>query len=389
MKNKISYIIMTSCFLIFIFGFVIAGLVSKDRDFSETENRILAQFPEFSWKRVKSGQYTSDLESYMSDQIFMKDQLVSLKVDADRLILKNYQNGIYFAKDGYIIQDYQENTELIKKNVDCLNSLADTVGEQAQMTFMLVPNAVSVMENKLPTANQSDNQLDSIDFVRNNLSSKINFYCPYEELKNAVTNGTQVFCRTDHHWTPEGAKIGFDGLMKSMNESIPDVNYDIETLKEFYGTLYSKAPSAFTRSDNINLYTNPLNKITVTYSGSSGDNSKLTEHSGIKLDSLFVDEFKTQKDKYKTFLGGNFDLLNIESQGESDEKVLIIKDSYANCTMPYFADKYKHITVMDMRYYHMEELSVSEYIKQNKIDKIIFLYNMDFVNTDNNFGWIE
>lgn len=388
MNKKISYVITTACFLVFIYGFTIAGIVSEDREFSDTENRTLTQFPEFSWKKLQSGGYTSDLENYMSDQIFLKDQLVSLKVDADRLLLKNYQNGVYFAEDGYILQVYQENTELIKKNVDCINALAEAVGDDVDMTFMLVPNAVSVMSEKMPSVNQSDNQLDSIDFVRDNLSDKINFYCPYEELKNAAHNGIQVFCRTDHHWTSEGAKIGFEGLMNTMGESVPQVEYDIETLEDFYGTLYSKAPSSFTEPDSINLYTNPDNSISVAYTGDSGDNSKLSE-SDETVDSIFVDEFKTEKDKYKTFLGGNFDLLNIESQGESDEKVLILKDSYANCAMTFFADKYKHITVMDMRYYHMEELTVSEYIKENGIDKVIFLYNMDFVNTDNNFAWIE
>ena len=33
--------------------------------------------------------------------------------------------------------------------------------------------------------------------------------------------------------------------------------------------------------------------------------------------------------------------------------------------------------------------TVSEYVKDNDITKVIFLYNMDFVNTDNNFIWLE
>ncbi len=57
--------------------------------------------------------------------------------------------------------------------------------------------------------------------------------------------------------------------------------------------------------------------------------------------------------------------------------------------MPFFADKYKHITMIDMRYYHIMDKTVSEYVKDNGITKVIFLYNMDFVNTDNNFIWLE
>ena len=91
---------MIVCFLLFIFGFAVASFISEDREFSENENRYLQQAPEFSWKKLEKGEFTSDIESYMSDQIFMKDQLVSLKTVTDRTLLKNYQNGVYFNRFG-------------------------------------------------------------------------------------------------------------------------------------------------------------------------------------------------------------------------------------------------------------------------------------------------
>ena len=94
MKKQLKNYIMIVCFLLFIFGFSVASFISEDREFSENENRYLQQAPEFSWKKLKSGEFTSDIESYMSDQIFMKDQLVSLKTVTDRTLLKNYQNGV-------------------------------------------------------------------------------------------------------------------------------------------------------------------------------------------------------------------------------------------------------------------------------------------------------
>lgn len=172
--------------------------------------------------------------------------------------------------------------------------------------------------------------------------------------------------------------MGFDALMTAMNEDIPQVSYNIETVKDFHGTLYSKAPTDFSAADEMHFYTNPDNSVKVNYV----EENKQT-------DTLFDDSFKTKKDKYSTFMGGNFALTEIETNGESDEHVLIIKDSYANTVMPYFADKYKHITMIDMRYYHIMDKTVSEYVKDNGITKVIFLYNMDFVNTDNNFIWLE
>ena len=61
-KNKV----MISIFLIFIFGLSIANVVDKDREISETENRPLQQFPQFSFESLLSGSYTQKFDKYMT-----------------------------------------------------------------------------------------------------------------------------------------------------------------------------------------------------------------------------------------------------------------------------------------------------------------------------------
>lgn len=395
-KNKAGRVIVAISFLAAVFGFSIAGLLSPDRDFSDMENRPLQQAPEFSLERLKNSDFTADIESYMSDQVFMKDWLVSVKTTADRLLLKNYQNGVYFGDDGYYLQDYQENKALVEKNIGCLNDFADNLDDDVEVSFLLVPNAVSVLSDKLPTVTQTDDQLDTIDFIKENLSDKITFCCPFEELSQADKDGVQVFYRTDHHWTADGAQTGFNALMNEMGESIPNTPYSRIGVSEFYGTLYSKAPIKTAQWDTVDLVYGLNNDLTVTYVGGESDPSisnivdgEERRDGNIITHRLYVDSQTEKKDKYAAYLGGNFPLVEIETQGESDENVLIIKDSYANAAMPYFCQKYKHISMIDLRYYHMEELTVSEYIKENNIDKVIYLYNVDFINSDNNFVWLE
>jgi len=98
MKKQLKNYIMIVCFLLFIFGFAVASFISEDREFSENENRYLQQAPEFSWKKLEKGEFTSDIESYMSDQIFMKDQLVSLKTVTDRTLLKKLSERRIFRQ---------------------------------------------------------------------------------------------------------------------------------------------------------------------------------------------------------------------------------------------------------------------------------------------------
>lgn len=378
--EKLHCRIMIAVFLIFIFGFSAAGLICKDRDFSEMENRNLAQFPEFSFEKLKSGDFTSGIESYMSDQVFLKDKLVSLKTDCERAVLKTCQNGVYFGKDGYYLQQYIENTAQIDKNISSINDWAGKIDNNIPIDFILIPNAVSVLEDKLPEFSVNDNQIDSIKHIESTLSDRVSLINTYEPLKNKADKGEQVFYKTDHHWTDTGAKTAFDAYLSAKNETAPSITFD-NTIErnDFYGTLYSKAPSAFSKPDTMILPDHSDNRHHVEY-----------VNEGKTADSLLDKSFLDKKDKYAAFLGGNFARVNIKSDNSaSNEKVLILKDSYANAMMPYLAEQYSDLTVVDMRYYHFEEQTVSELVKNENIDRVIMIYNMDFVNSDDNFIWLS
>ena len=391
--EKIRNYTVICLFLVFIFGFCVFSFLEDDREFSEMENRTLQQFPEFSFKNVKEGSFTKQFETYMADQVFLKDELVSVKTLSELAFLKSKQNDVYFGSDSFYLKEFRENDEQIDKNISYLNAFADNLPDDVSVSFLLAPNAVSVLSDKLPLISDNDDQADAAKHIENELSDRISFVCPIDDMKNA--GGKEGFYyRTDHHWTAEGAKFGFDALMNKMGESIPDVSFKSESVKNFYGTMYSQAPFALAKSDEITLLTQNDNKITVKYTGSAGDHTvpeACEEKDGVsQKDGLFADELKSVKDKYAVFMGGNFTMLEITAEGaESDESVLILKDSYCNTMMPYFCSKYANITMCDLRYFGMDTQAVSQYIADKGIKKVICVYNIDFINTDNSFVWLE
>ena len=374
--NKIRNLILTIVFLLFIFGFAVAGLIQKDREFSEMENRNLAQFPEFSFDSLKSGDFTAGIESYMSDQVFLKDNLVSLKTDCERAVLKSYQNGVYFGEDGYYLQQYTENKMQIDKNIGYINEWAEGLDEGIAINFMLVPNSISVNADKLPALSVNDDQLKSVEHIQQALSDRIELFNAYDSLKMASDGGKQVFYKTDHHWTDEGVRAVFEYFTGTKIGN----DYDATIIRDdFYGTLYSKAPSALTKAENMVLPRHSDKNYTVNY---------VKENK--VADSLIAESFLDKKDKYASFLGGNFSRVDISSEGcATDKKVLILKDSYANAMMPYLADYYSEIVMVDLRYYHMEAQTVAELVQSEGIDEVLMIYNMDFINTDNNFLWLD
>lgn len=368
---KAGDIIMTLVFAAFILVFTLALLIMKDREFSEIENRNLTQKPEFSFKNLIDGKFADGLESYISDQIFMKDELVSLKTDIDRLSGKILLNGLYFAKDGYLLQQYSEDRTQIEENISALNDFAEKL--DVPVDFVLAPNSIYELSDKLPAFSYNDDQGKSIDYISSILSDKISLCDLRDTLKNE-----DYYYKTDHHWTSEGAKAAFEHYFETSGQEILPVDYQVETVKDFYGTLYSKAPSSTVKPDELHIYTNPNGKYSVEY-----------VNEGKTADSLYDRSFLDKKSKYNVFFGDNYAYIKIKTNCESGKKALIIKDSYANSFVPFLADQYSEITMIDLRYYHFQEKTVSELCAESDADRVIMIYNMDFINTDRNFIWLE
>ena len=61
---------------------------------------MLAQKPEFSLANLASGKFMTDMEDYVTDQFFFRDQWISLKVLEDMALGKRESNGGIYRKAG-------------------------------------------------------------------------------------------------------------------------------------------------------------------------------------------------------------------------------------------------------------------------------------------------
>lgn len=104
---------------------VLVNIIKRDSSFSEAENRMLAGRPELTWESVKSGKYMSEFESYVSDQFFMRNQWITLKLYQDKLIGKRESNGVYLGKKGYLMEVPNDpDWENVERNVKEISAFA-------------------------------------------------------------------------------------------------------------------------------------------------------------------------------------------------------------------------------------------------------------------------
>ncbi len=350
--------------LVYIGSMVMLNMISTDRVFSEAENRRLEQAPILSASQVIDGRFTTSYEKYVSDQFPLRDFWIGVKSKSEKVLGKKENNGVYLAKDGYLMEKFKKpKEEDLRDKVDEINSFFSNM-RNVNMFFMLVPNSVKVLEDKLPPYAPVADELIYMDRIKESIDEDINFVDLYDALYD--NKDDYIYYKTDHHWTTKGAYIGYGNLMKDMGIVPHSEDYfNIEKVTDsFYGSLYSKSGFRNIEPDSIELYIPKKDEVLkVEYM-----EEEKTSNSIYNMDSL------NKKDKYMVFLGGNHPFIRIKTNIDNGKKLLIVKDSYANSLIPFLTGHFSEIYVVDPRYYD-KDLKVL--VEDEDIQDILILYNVN------------
>ena len=366
-KNNVNKFFNLTGILFFgVFIFLVVGNVfHKDKTFSETENRMLAERPELSVDGLLSGRFESDYETYINDQFVFREAWVYLKGLADTVSGKQESNGVFRGSDGYLIENFvfpdAENVEKIQK---ALGAFKEKFPDLKQY-FLLAPTAVNIMEKNLPVGEPVADQdlwMDQVyDSVTENGFVPIDIRDHFAECRD---NKVQLYYRTDHHWTTRGAYEAFAQAAPVMEitEQIPEYR-GMTVSDEFRGTLSAKSGFRMNKKEEIEVQPREegLPGSVVTY---------VSEQK--KSGSFYNSENLAIRDAYTVFLDGNHPEIKIETPVEGGRRLLVLKDSYANCFLPFLAPYYREIVVVDPRYYY-DDLAML--VETEEITDVLYLYN--------------
>ncbi len=397
-------------FCILIFGFGIVTLVSPDTEYSQTENRTLAQMPKVRLQTILDGTFESDYEEYLTDQFVLRDSWIALKTTVERAAGRTQINDIYFAEDDYLIEAHTGTftAAQAQTNIQLLAQFAEqyaAVFGTDHMTVMIIPNAVDILSEKLPafaspydeeeyltqietalakalaesfaetedgSADKDDSE-EQADAAWAEASVEISAAADAEDEPASVWfdarsvllehSGEEIYYRTDHHWKTLGAFYVYQAWAASQGFSVPALEqYEIETVTDsFEGTIQSKL-GIHTVTDTIELFRNTEDPAYTAEMDKSGE----------LLESIYDYSALETKSKYDIFFGGNNAITQIRTQAETGWKILVIKDSYAHCFVPFLISEFDEIDVLDIRYYNQE---LSALISEGEYTDLLFLYN--------------
>ena len=382
MKNKNAHIAIIAIFLLVTFGFSVLFFAMPKEDYSSSEKRYLADFPEFTLESFVGGKFTNALEGgenggYIPDHFPLRSFFVGVNSYWNLLIGSTSSNGYYYADDGYIITKPSDvnNSE---RNLEIINKFSASFDE---VVLMVVPSAGEVLSDKLP-ANSVDYPDEGVYAnIEKYKADNIKFCDIRDEFRELYTStGTQLFYKTDHHWTSAGAYAAYEKLCPELGKTaVTQESLTKSSFDNFYGTTYSSSGYFLRKPDTLEIWENK-----------AADSVKVTIVEGAEeksYDTMYFESHLEEDDMYPVFLDGNHALVTIENpKAESNETLLIIKDSFAHCATPFLANNYSKIVMVDMRYY---KLPVTELAAQHGVDDVLFLYGMSNFCTDTNFGYLK
>lgn len=336
---------------------IAAGYLLPKSAFSEMEKRYLAEAPVFSPKAVFSGDWSRQAEDYLTDHVPGRNLFVGINAYMELLAGRQQLKDVWLADGKLVEAPVPADPGAISRNMNAINALAETLGQEVHI--MVVPSAgwAAGVEGY-----QDSEALDAIHAAAGSFVSPV-------DVRSLYSGRPELYYNTDHHWTSQGAYLGYAAYAQAAGrEARPADAFDITVADNFQGSTYSRSALWLTPSESIELW-HGSDQLTVTNGETEGS------HPGI-----FYPERLEEADKYTVFLDGNHSIVRVRNPGKQG-KLLVIRDSYANCLGGFLAESYGEVVLVDLRYYRQ---AVSELVRQEGFDNILVCYSCANFLTDTN-----
>ncbi len=356
--------VLTSCMLC-----VACGDKNKDNaDSSRGVNEIV--FATEATQAPSSEPDTSKGDSEDSQETEEKDGKKGKKYSYEKITskakIKTFGGTIQIGESGYELYSYVES--LGKKYTSVVNRTANALKGKADVYDIIVPTSVGITlpDNKADKVNSS-NQNKAIKSMYKNLNKNVTGVSLYDTLMQHRTE--YIYFRTDHHWTSKGAYYAYQQFCQAKGIEANELSdYKTKTFGGYLGSFYTDTnKSKALKKDKVKAYY-PVNnkKISMTYHHENG---------GKYNASVICDgtNYSTQL-KYCAFLAGDNHYTVVRNKKKKDgSSCLVVKESYGNAFVPYLADHYQKVYVVDYRYW---KGSIKNFVKKNKVQDVVFINNI-------------
>ena len=369
-RKPIFYALYGAAFLLILLAVLLWHILTPDREYSASEKKNLAGLPAFSLSALTEGRLTQDLDSSAADQFPLRDRFMNIRTRALMLLGQRESNGVYLGSENSLLQRFEETDEkLSEQTAQAVSDFAERY-PASKCHFLLVPTAVSMLSERLPAGALNADENAWMDRFLSQLSPQIDAPDVRSILREAKADGISLYYHSDHHWTTDAAMAVYEALREDFSYS--DTIWKRAVVSNtFRGSLSAKSGYTLPVYDEVAVY--------LPEEEADFHMALLDENRRVKGISCYDSEALAGNDPYEVFFGGNYPLLTIETSLDSDRTLLVFKDSYANCFLPFLVRQYSKIDMIDPRYF-AEDMDV--WMAWEQYSDILFLYNASTLSQD-------
>ena len=292
--------------------------------------------------------------------------------------------------NGYLAYDYVtiQNDDVIKDTALSCAKLSDFCKE-SDIPFMYIYAPQKQYFGEYPLGRENTSREEGEKFVKYLRENGVNTLSLAEKMIEQNIKMEEAYFITDHHWTPETGFWATGEICKKLNSDYgfkynPDyidiANYDVKKYEDwFLGSQGKKAGQFFTPLglDDISLIT-PKFETEVQVKDRRGTKN------GTLADAVYetyrIEEKNLHgQNPYATYSGGDFaEQIIVNKKATNNQKIVIVRDSFACTVTPFLALNVSEIRILDIRNgMHGKDCiqSVSKYIKEHNPDYAMVLYS--------------
>lgn len=352
MKNKVIVWIIASLFLVLSLW----NLVGVKSDYSESERRVLARFPEMSQESILNGDFADDFEVYLVDHFPRRDSWRSIKAYAKtNWLVQKDNNGLFQADNHVSKMEYPMNIHMLNHAIEVFSKINEKyLDEEMKVYLSVVPD-----KNRYLAERNGYLSMDYEAFSAHMAEGMD--YTQYIEIADLLEADDYYF--TDSHWRQEKITDVADRLLNEMQaESASESQKRVAAIERpFYG-VYVGQSALKCEPDTIKYVTDEIiENLTVEGANAVYDMEKVEG-----------------KDPYEFFLSGNQPIVTIfNSRNESGKRLIMFRDSFGSSIAPLLAEGYSEIILVDLRYVSSD--MIGQFVEFEDAD-VLFLYSTMLLN---------
>ncbi len=301
-------------------------------------------------------------DAALSEQAIARDALVR-QVTKVVAATGGFRVGdVYFTEDRLLECPAPLDLENLSETAQHLNALYQTY--QVPMCLIAVPAAGEFYAAEELGGLSIPSQLEEIDAFYQEVDSAIRKIDVYHVLYTMTDN--YIYNRTDPRWTCYGAYCVYRSAIQKMGFApISFDQYTVNHVTTYRGELYDACLYAEVTPDILDVYTCSFAVEVTDMTAFLADGTEEEREMYQEADA---------EDPYAYYLGEDCEKLVIKTDLENQKKLLILKDSYANCMIPFLLQHYSEVCVIDV---HAMTHELSDLVDVTSYSQVLVLCDAD------------